>query len=67
MNDLPPGSLKVPTNTQYRFLYPPKYSEWQCEYVRGVVFRPIEGREPNSFHRYMQRLLLGWKWTKDNH
>jgi hypothetical protein len=58
-------TIKVLTDTQYRSLELPKYSKWYCEHFPGYVVRPLEGKEPNRFHRYMQRLLLGWKWTKD--
>jgi hypothetical protein len=41
----------------------PKYSKWVGE-VAGVLHRPLEGQEPNRFHRFMQRVLLGVKWSK---
>jgi hypothetical protein len=50
----------------------PKRSDWQC-YLFGdadrpgpgaIVFTPIEGNEPNWFHRKMQRLCFGIQWRK---
>ena len=50
----------------------PKRSDWQC-YLFGdadhpgpgsVVLVPVEGNEPNWFHRKMQELCFGFKWRK---
>jgi hypothetical protein len=42
-----------------------KYSKWQCEVTKGVYYRPYEGKEPSRWTRLMHRILLGFKWTKD--
>lgn len=45
----------------------PKNSDWQCQLFgneRGIVYTPIEGNEPNWFHRKMQELCFGFKWRK---
>lgn len=41
----------------------PKKSEWKMK-ASGVIYWPDEGKEPNAFHRLMQRLVLGFKWEK---
>ena len=50
----------------------PKRSDWHC-YLFGdadrpgpgsVVLVPVEGNEPNWFHRKMQELCFGFKWRK---
>ena len=45
----------------------PKSSDWQCHLFgseRGIVYTPLEGKEPNWFHRKMQELCFGFKWRK---
>ena len=40
-------------------------SDWQCFVVNdNFVIRPNKGNEPNAFHRFMQELILGFKWRK---
>lgn len=41
----------------------PKNSDWQCK-VCGVNYIPKAGDEPNWFHRQMQWLAFGFKWSK---
>jgi hypothetical protein len=48
---------------EWNVLNPPKQSDWQCQ-VAGVTYTPFEGQEPNTFHRLMQRLILGFRWSK---
>ncbi len=47
----------------------PKYSKWKCELFgsgpMGICFRPLEGKEPNFFWRWMQYLAFGNRWIKD--
>jgi len=40
-------------------------SEWKCTIVEGTSLRPLKGKEPNWFHRFMMKLILGFKWEKD--
>jgi hypothetical protein len=42
----------------------PKYSKWKVKIAGSLVLVPLEGKEPNAFHRLMQRLILGFKWEK---
>lgn len=42
----------------------PKRSDWQCQLSDGVVFRPLEGKEPNFCWRWMQYVCFGFKWSK---
>lgn len=41
----------------------PKYA-WKCELHKGTFWRVEEGRQPNWFHRKMQELCFGIKWSK---
>lgn len=50
---------------------PIEYSDWECHYhgyqigmPSQLMVVPIKGREPNWFHRLMQRLILGHIWIK---
>jgi hypothetical protein len=48
----------------------PRYSKWQCFMFgtvpgNGMVWRPLEGKEPNFFWRWMQYLAFGNRWVKD--
>ena len=49
----------------------PKPSKWQCYLFGGkpdeigIVWRPVEGAEPNWFWRWMQFLAFGNRWVKD--
>ena len=56
-------------NYTFTSIEPPKLSSWRCELFgtgpNGVVFRPVEGKEPNWFWRLMQWLCFGNKWIKD--
>lgn len=41
----------------------PEKSEWSCDFY-NITYIPDKGHEPNFFHRFMHKLLLGIKWTK---
>jgi hypothetical protein len=43
----------------------PEYA-WRCHLVPGVVYHLAEGRQPNAFHRLMQRLWFGVRWERIN-
>ena len=42
---------------------PPNYS-WKCELAFNLVLSVEEGKQPNAFHRWMQELCFGFKWSK---
>lgn len=42
---------------------PPKY-DWKCELIKKRYQYLEEGCQPNAFHRFMQKLCFGFKWTK---
>ena len=42
----------------------PEESEWQCEICSGNVIVPFKGGEPNLIHRWLQKVILGFKWSK---
>ena len=41
----------------------PNYS-WKCELAPNVFWNVEEGKQPNAFHRLMQELCFGFKWSK---
>ena len=41
----------------------PEYA-WRCHLCYGTSFPVEEGKQPNSFHRFMQRLFFGITWEK---
>ena len=45
----------------------PVYSKWKCSLFghdsMGICYYPVEGKEPCWFHRKMQELILGHRWT----
>lgn len=43
----------------------PEHSEWRVHFFEGFFFHPRKGCEPNFFHRFMHRLLLGFKWERE--
>lgn len=51
-------------SSKYYTINIPDASEWSVK-SNGIMYRPNKGDEPNAFHRFMQRLAFGFKWTKD--
>jgi hypothetical protein len=49
----------------YTISIPPKPA-WKCQLINGVYWNVEEGKQPNAFHRLMQRLFFGIKWSKIN-
>ncbi len=47
----------------------PELSDWQCHLFgsngEGISWRPLKGKKPNRFWRWMQFLILGNKWVKN--
>lgn len=46
----------------------PEYSEWRCELFgmgEAIIIRPLKGKEPNFFWRFMQYIILGNNWIKE--
>ena len=41
----------------------PNYS-WKCELAPNVFWNVEEGKQPNAFHRWMQKICFGFKWSK---
>jgi hypothetical protein len=48
---------------KYTIITPPKAS-WKCELHKGIFWNCEEGKQPNAFHRFMQRLFFGVKWSR---
>ena len=53
-------------NNSFYTIKVPEASKWYVE-LAGNTYRvyPRLGQEPNRFYRFMQGLLLGFKWKKD--
>ena len=51
------------TDIGYKIYSPPKAS-WRCELHPSTYWHVQEGKQPNAFHRFMQRLCFGIKWSK---
>ena len=45
-------------------LMPP--DAWRCELLPRHYWYVPEGRQPNAFHRFTQRIFLGLKWERIN-
>ena len=39
-------------------------SKWKCHLTGDTIYHPMEGKEPNRFHRFMQGIAFGFKWVK---
>jgi len=56
--------------SEYKFQIQPEQSEWQCYMFGnrpgawGIVYRPIKGRVPNLFVRWMMRIFFDCLWVK---
>jgi hypothetical protein len=37
---------------------------WKCELHPSTYWHCEEGKQPNAFHRLMQRLCFGVKWSR---
>jgi hypothetical protein len=49
--------------------YPePEYSGWHCHmfgsHGHGVTWRPLKGKEPNWWWRWMQWVCFGHRWVR---
>jgi hypothetical protein len=51
-NNLPSGAILIP-----------KYT-WKCQLMEGTYWHVEEGKQPNVFHRFMQSLCFGFKWSR---
>lgn len=60
VSDIGPVSNNL---SQYATLSMPKNSDWTAAFA-GITYTPVEGKEPNWFHRFMQRLCFGIVWSK---
>ena len=39
---------------------------WRCELSPNHYWYYPEGGQPNAFHRFAQRIVLGFKWERIN-
>jgi hypothetical protein len=49
------GNIKIAWHPEYA---------WRCHLIPGVVYQLAEGKQPNAFHRLMQRLCFGVRWER---
>jgi hypothetical protein len=47
----------------YNTIKLPQY-KWKCELTNNTFWYVEDGKQPNMFHRFMQRIILGFKWTE---
>lgn len=47
----------------YRIYSPPK-DAWRCYLAPHFCINVPEGKQPNRFHRWMQRLCFGFRWER---
>lgn len=62
--EFPDTDFGVITMENHKVLETPKYSDWQIELVKGTRWIVVEGGVRCWFHRKMQELCFGIKWTK---
>ena len=48
---------------EFRIFTGPKYT-WKCELHPSTHWHVEEGKQPNAFHRFMQRICFGFKWSR---
>lgn len=46
------GTFKLPEKSEYTL------------HCANMAYNPDKGCEPNRFHRFMQKLILGFEWKK---
>lgn len=56
-------SFEAVNGLEYTAFKTPKYA-WKCELHPNTYWQCEEGKQPNAFHRFMQRLCFGLKWTR---
>lgn len=59
--------FKAPEGSQITDFEAIERSDWECELFgigRSMTLRPMKGKVPNWFWRWMQFLILGNKWVK---
>ena len=70
---------KLGIDENYEFKIQPEQSDWQCYMFgnrpngmgiaipirMGIVYRPVKGKEPNLFVRWMMRICFDCLWVKD--
>jgi len=38
--------------------------KWKCQLTKGTYYFVEEGKQPNAFHRFMQKLCFGVIWRR---
>ena len=49
------GNLKIAWHPDYA---------WRCYLGSNLMLNVEEGKQPNAFHRLMQRLCFGFRWER---
>lgn len=56
------------TSAEYKVFTLPEQSKWSCYMFGmgkyGMCFKPVKGKEPNFFWRWMQYICFGNEWVK---
>lgn len=63
MSDYTIADLIATPQHEYGSIIGPKYA-WKCELHPNTYWHVEEGKQPNAFHRFMQRLCFGVKWSR---
>lgn len=51
-------------NTIYSVIFE-EPTPWQLKISDGLIMHFKEGKQPNRFHRFMQRVFFGFVWSKN--
>lgn len=63
IHDPDPRGWASPTGFGLDSLVTPELSGWTA-HLGSLHYTPLAGKEPNAFHRLMQRLVLGIRWER---
>lgn len=63
MSDYTIADIISTKQEEFKLLMGPKMS-WKCELHPNTYWHCEEGKQPNAFHRFMQRLCFGVKWSR---
>lgn len=54
---------EITTISDHLIISPPKY-EYKMYINDTLAINIVEGKEPNRFHRWMQKICFGFRWEK---
>ena len=50
-------------HNKYAEIANPPPPEWKMK-VANITYHCPKGKHPNAFHRFMQKLILGFEWSR---